>query len=160
MRSDLFLLVCLVVGGIVYAAALALGNDYYLLRRLRRAAICRARDGLEHPRRLLRLREFRLGCVLRARRLFDGRDSIELYPMPIPVSGRFRRRGLRRRRFRHGLSDAAAARSILRHCDAGARGGAGDSDCQLGLCRRLARRLYRATRVDRAVSAATSDICS
>ena len=29
MRSDLFLLVCLVVGGIVYAAALTLGNDYY-----------------------------------------------------------------------------------------------------------------------------------
>ena len=44
------------------------------LRRLRRAAIRRAGDGLEHSRRLLRLREFRLRRVFRARRLFDGRS--------------------------------------------------------------------------------------
>ena len=29
MRTDLFFLICLVVGGIVFAAAIALGNDYY-----------------------------------------------------------------------------------------------------------------------------------
>jgi branched-chain amino acid transport system permease protein len=29
VRSDLFLIVCLFVGGIIFAAALALGNDYY-----------------------------------------------------------------------------------------------------------------------------------
>jgi branched-chain amino acid transport system permease protein len=29
VRSDLFLLVCLIVGGVIFAAALALGNDYY-----------------------------------------------------------------------------------------------------------------------------------
>ena len=29
MRSDLFLIICLMVGGVIFAAALALGNDYY-----------------------------------------------------------------------------------------------------------------------------------
>jgi len=29
VRSDLFLIVCLIVGGLVFTAALALGNDYY-----------------------------------------------------------------------------------------------------------------------------------
>ncbi len=29
MRSDIFLLICLVVGGMIFAAALALGNEYY-----------------------------------------------------------------------------------------------------------------------------------
>jgi branched-chain amino acid transport system permease protein len=29
VRSDIFLVVCLIVGGLVYAAAVALGNDYY-----------------------------------------------------------------------------------------------------------------------------------
>ncbi len=29
MRSDLFLVICLLVGGAIFAAALALGNDYY-----------------------------------------------------------------------------------------------------------------------------------
>ncbi len=29
MRSDLFLLVCLIVGGAIFGAALALNNDYY-----------------------------------------------------------------------------------------------------------------------------------
>lgn len=29
MRSDLFLVICLLVGGVIFAAALALGNDYY-----------------------------------------------------------------------------------------------------------------------------------
>ena len=43
-----------------------------VLRRLHRAAIHRAGDRLEHPRRLLRLCELRLGGVLRGRRLFVG----------------------------------------------------------------------------------------
>jgi branched-chain amino acid transport system permease protein len=29
VRSDLFLIICLMVGGVIFAAALALGNDYY-----------------------------------------------------------------------------------------------------------------------------------
>jgi branched-chain amino acid transport system permease protein len=29
VRSDLFLIVCLITGGVIFAAALALGNDYY-----------------------------------------------------------------------------------------------------------------------------------
>ena len=43
-----------------------------VLCRLHRAAIHRAGDRLEHPRRLLRLRELRLGGVFRARRLLVG----------------------------------------------------------------------------------------
>ena len=46
-----------------------------LLRRLRGAAIRRARHGLEHSRRLHGLCEFRLGGVLRARRLQHGRAA-------------------------------------------------------------------------------------
>ena len=63
------------------------------------------------------------------------------YPLPLPVLIADRRHRLRRRRARHGLSDAAAARRVLRHRDAGARGRAADAGRQLDLCRRRARRL-------------------
>ena len=154
MRTPIFLIVGLVVGRGWCSPRGAIGNDYYLLRRLHGAAIHRAGDRLEHPRRLLRLREFRLGGLLRARRLFDGRSIYKLYHRcrsAAAVLDADRRRGVRHRRLRHGLSDAAAARRVLRHRDAGACRGAADAGGQLGLRRRLARRLYHAARDIRAV---------
>ena len=69
-----FLLICLAVGAVVFGAAAGRRQRLRLLRRLCGAAIRRAVDRLEHSRRLLRLRELRHRRVLRARRLFDGRD--------------------------------------------------------------------------------------
>src|SRR5262249_2987176 len=46
-----------------------------VLRRLHGGAVHCARDRLEHPRRLLRVRELRLGGILRGRRLFVGRAA-------------------------------------------------------------------------------------
>ena len=97
---------------------------------------------MEYSRRLLRLREFRLRRLLRPRRLFDRRHA-QASSAADPAPGPGRRRGVGRRRSRNGLSDAAAARRILRHRHACARRRAADAGRQLGLCRRLARRLYR-----------------
>ena len=55
---------------------------------------------------------------------------------------RVRRHRLGPDRARHWLSDAAAAGGVLRHRHSGARGRAADAHRQLGLRRRLARRLY------------------
>ena len=132
-----------------------------VFRRLHRSAIHRAGDRVEHPRRLLRLREFRLGGVFRRsapirrwrmhklgaehRPLFSGfarRHRARDPAAEHPDADRDRRHRVRPGRARHRLSDAAAARRVLRHRHAGARGRAADADRQLGLRRRLARRLH------------------
>ena len=66
----------------------------FLLRRLCRAAIHRAGDRLEHPRRLYRLREFRHRRVLRDRRLYLGGAAQALGPAD-PGADRRRRRARR-----------------------------------------------------------------
>src|SRR5213080_4131804 len=112
-----------------------------ILRRLHGLAIRRTGDRLEYSRRIYRLRQFRLGRVLRAGRLCDGIPA-QIVSIADPAIDRYRRDRIGHRRIRYGLFDAAAARRLFRDRHAGARHRAADSRGQLGLRRRLARRLH------------------
>ena len=114
----------------------------FLLRRLSRAAIHRAGDRVEHPRRLYRLREFR--HRRRSSRSAPIRAVVlhKLWGPPIPVSILVGGIVSGAARARHGLSHLAPEGRVLRHRDPGARHRAADPHHQLGLCRRLARRLH------------------
>ena len=160
MRSFFFYLGCILVGAAVLRLRALARQRLSVLCRLHRAAIHRAGDRLEHPRRLLRLCEFRHRGVLCRRRLFVGgaaQARHERRPLfsgiarrhrqarsaaEHPDADHHRRHRVRPDRARHRLSDAAAARRVLRHRHACARGRAANADRQLGLRRRLARRLY------------------
>ena len=65
MRNPVFVLLLIVVAAAGVRRRACDRQRLCVLRRLRRAAIHRAGDGLEHPGRLHRLREFRHRGVLR-----------------------------------------------------------------------------------------------
>ncbi|CAA9242507.1 MAG: Branched-chain amino acid transport system permease protein LivM, partial [uncultured Acetobacteraceae bacterium] len=113
-----------------------------VLRGLLHPAIRRAVLGLEHPRRLRGLRELRRGRLHGDRGLHRHRAAEGDRAGP-PAGHRRGRRGRRAARPRHGLPHLAAARGVLLHRHALPRRGAAHAGGELGLRRRLARRLHR-----------------
>ncbi len=140
MRTPLFILVAVIVAGLVFAGARAVGNDYVffagytVLQFVVLATAWNILGGYTGYVNFGTAAFFALGA-------YSTVFFHKIYPLPIPllvvvgaaVSGLV---GLGM-----GYLDAATARRLLRHRDARDGGGAPDAGRQLGLCRRLARRL-------------------
>ena len=159
MRSDLFFLVCLIVGAAIFAAAFALGNDYYFFAGyvvLQYVVLSTAWNILGGYCGYVNFGSaafFALGA-------YSTVAMHKLYPLPIPVlvviggivSGivgfgmGYLTLRLRGAFFAIATLALAVVLQTLRR--------------QLGLCRRLARRLYHPPGSDLRRSAATSDTCS
>ena len=131
----------LVAAALLLLTRWQIAERVFLFRRLCGAAIRRAGDRVEHPRRLYRLHQFRHRRVFRLRRLQLGRaPQADLGPDPGDDPGR--RTGLGTPRLWHGLSDPAAEGGVFCHRDPGPGDRGADPDRQLGLRRRLARHLH------------------
>ncbi len=155
MRTPVFLVIWLAVAAAVFGIALGLGNDYVffagyvVLQYVVLATAWNILGGYCGYVNFGSAAFFALGAYSTVA-IYKFIADNDVLSDADSRSDADRRRRVRHRRLRHGLSDAAAARRVLRHRDAGARRRAADAGRQLGLCRRLARRLCHPPRGDRA----------
>jgi len=140
IRSGTFVLACAVVAALVFAGARAAGNDYVFFAGytiLQFIVLATAWNILGGYTGYV---NFGTRGVLRARRLCDC-VLPQILPDACAGAAYHRRRRVGSGGTRHGLSDVAASRGVLRHRDARARRRAADPGGQLELCRRRAGRL-------------------
>ena len=160
MRSLTFLLVALLVGAIVFALALLTRNEYVLfagfvvLQYIVLATAWNILGGYCGYVNFGTAAFFAMGAYYDRRPAQDRRQSGSLssgnvrripdaaVPVVDPDPRRHRRPGFRAGRLRHGVSHAQAARGVLCHRHAGHGRRAADAGHQLGLRRRIARRLH------------------
>ena len=160
MRSFLFYVGSILVGGLFFAFARWLGNDYLffagytVLQFIVLATAWNILGGYCGYVNFGSAAFFAVGAYssVALHKLGTGVDRY--FPESLagmakadpaaehPDAHHHRRHRVRPGRARHRLSDAAAARRVFRHRHAGARGRAANADRQLGFRRRLARRLY------------------